>query len=288
MAKNSAAATAIVKDAPASLAALDELDGLDTAELGIDGLEEIDRSDIRIAAKIWNFKGTDAAGDPIAPNVYFDTITEKTAKALGLVLLSLNKTNEWREYDESAGESKIRCRSFDRVTGTTEAGTTRPCAGCPDAQWQTVNGKRTRRCGPVYNVAAVETDTQAPCVLRFKRSSLPAIQQYLQKHFIGRRVVAGRPANYPLFAFETRASLKMSDDKKYALPVLERGGPLSGEAIRQHAESAKAWRDLLSAHAEVIERTDAKSVEDAGARNAIDTSFDVSDDADDKDAKRFG
>jgi hypothetical protein len=117
---------------------------------------------------------------------------------------------------------------------------------------------------------------------------LPAIQQYLQKHFIGRRVVNGRPANYPLFAFETRASLKMSDDKKYALPVLERGGPLSGEAIRLHAENAKAWRDLLSAHAETIERVDAKSVEDVGARNAIDTSFDVSDDADDKDAKRFG
>jgi hypothetical protein len=274
-------ALAPVEKTGAAIAIVDELEGLDAAELGVDGLEEIDSSDIKIGLQVYNFKGTDNAGDPIPPNVFFDTLSEVTRKEIRLALLLLNKTREWREYDEGEGVSKIRCRSMDNVTGTLEDGRTRACEGCPDYAWQSINGKRTRRCGPVYAVVAVDRDTQQPTIVRFKKTSLPVIQQYLNRHFIGRRMVAGKRANYPLFAFETVARLKMSDDKKYALPVLDRGDVLSQDEIRSHAESAKYYREIILPTLQKLVDAD-KSDESARGNGAgADVSFNADDFRDD-------
>jgi len=271
----------VQNDELAALAALGDFDfGAD------DGLEEIGAEDIKLAAKVFNFKGVDAAGDPIPPNVFYDTVEETTKKQLSLVLLTLNKSNEWREYDEAEGRSKIRCRSFDRETGEMEDGTTRPCQGCPDAQWRTENGKRARRCGPVYNVFAVDRESRQPCVIRFKRTSLPVIQSHLNKHHIGRRVVNGRRANYPLFAFGVTASLKMSEDKKYAIPVLERGPVLAKQEIEDAAESAKYVREaLLPALRKLAEKdTDESGVSTAAT---VTRAEDFADDAAPADGTRF-
>ena len=224
----------------------DELANLGDFDFGTDdGLEEIGAEDIKLPLKVFNMKGMDAAGDPIPPNVFFDTVEETTKKKLDLVLLTLHKTNLWSEFNNAENRTEIKCRSFDRVTGTMADGTERPCQGCPDAQWRTENGKRSRRCGPVYNVFAVERDTKQPCVIRFKRTSLPVIQSHLNKHHIGRRIVNGKRANYPLFAFQVTASLRMSDDGKYAIPVLERGAVLAKEEIENAAESARFVRETL-------------------------------------------
>ncbi len=271
----------------------DELAGvLDDVHFDVDGLGEVGAEDIKLAAKVWNFKGVDRAGDPIAPNVFFDTVGETAKKELDLALVDLTKSNEWREYDESEGKSHIRCRSWDRVTGTMEDGTERPCKGCPDAQWKTdAKGKRTRRCGPVYNVLAVERDTAQPVVLRFKRTSLPVIQQHLNRHHIGKRVVAGRRANYPLFVFQVNASLKMSDDKKYAIPVLERGGVLERAEIEAHAETARVWRETMLGTFRKVAEQDVSEEAPASADASFD-SAEFSDDSgaaqpDNGSAKRF-
>lgn len=266
-------ATAAASTSALALATRDELAGvLDAGEaLGSDGLEEVDGSDIKLSAKVFNFKGIDKAGDPIPPNVFYDSITETASKDLNLALLTLHKTNEWREYDEAEGRSKIHCRSFDRVNGKMENGTERRCEGCPDAQWKTNDkGKRERRCSPVYNVVAIDRGNGTPCVIRFKKTSLPVLQQHLNKHHLGRRVVNGKPSNYPLFAFAVRASLKMSDDKKYALPVLERGPVLSGEEIRMHSASAQIYREQLMPMLERLSQQDTSE----DAPKAADTSFD--------------
>lgn len=260
------------------LASSDELAGLiDGLELASDGLEEIDNEDIKIPVKVFNMKGVDEASEPIPPNVFYDTIEQTTKKRLRLALLTLHKANEWREYDEGEGRSKIRCRSFDRVTGTMEDGTVRPCKGCPDAQWRTDdNGKRTRRCGPVYSFVAIDRETQQPCMLRFKRTSLGPIQDYLNRHFLGRRILSGgKRAHYPLFAFETIASLKMSDDKKYAIPVLERGEVLPREEIGAHAANAQVFRESIMP---IIQKLSDQDQGDADAsRSAPNTSFDPKD-----------
>lgn len=258
-----------------ALAQSDELAGIEGLDFEDDGLEEVDAEDVKLAAKVFNFKGTDENDDPIPPNAFYDTVTEQTKKELDLVLLTLHKTNEWREYDEGEGRSHIRCRSFDRVTGVMEDGTERQCQGCPDAKWRTTDsGKRTRRCGPVYNVFAIERDSRQPCVVRFKRTSLPVIQGYLNKHHIGRRVQAGRRSNYPLFVFRCTATLRMSDDKKYAIPVLERGEVLPKEEIQLAADSAKYVREGLLP--ELAKIADADS-DDAGTAPAGNSDFNPDD-----------
>ena len=270
-------ATAQAQPASLALASRDELaDVLGDAELPTDGLEELGAEDIKIGLKVFNFKGTTPAGDPIPPNVFFDTIEETTKKELDLALLTYTKGNEWREFDQATQQNVVHCRSFDRETGTMSDGTERYCEGCPDAKWQTdpSTGKRSRRCGPVYNAVAVERDVGTPCIIRFRRTSLPVFQSYLNKHFIGRRIVAGKPANYPLFAFATKATLKMekSGAASYAVPVLERGAVLSRAEIEQHAESSRGYREtVLPLLRKIVERDDKK---DASAEG--DSSFDTS------------
>jgi hypothetical protein len=246
------------------------LDGLDIQD---DGLSEIGQEDIKLPTKVWNFKGLDQEGNPIPANVFYDTVTEQLARTLDLILIKLHKTNEWREYVQGEGRSRIRCRSFDQVTGTMEDGTVRPCEGCPDAKWLDVIGddgksRRNRKCGPVYNIFGAELATRQPCVLRFKKTSLPAIQSYLNKHHIGRRIIKGARSNWPLYVYVCRATLKMSDDKKYAVPVLERREMLSREDIAQGAATVKYVNEVLLG--------ELGKVMEADGDGAGDTSFDPS------------
>lgn len=246
----------------------DELAALGDVEFDNDGLGEIDSTDIRIAAKVFNFKGVDAKGRKIPEDAFYDTVDETVKEKLDAALLHLHKTNLYSVYDNNENRTHIVCRSFDRVTGTMDNGTVRRCEGCPDAEWRTEDGKRTRNCGPVYNLFAIDRDTQLPFVIRFKRTSLPVIKSYLQKHHIGRRVVKGKRDNYPLFCFRAELSCRMSDDGKYALPVLTRGEVLSPDEIKSHAENAKFLREHMLG---LLEKTEEQV---AASEAPPDTSFD--------------
>lgn len=254
----------------AALAAV--LEGLD---IGTGGLSELDESDFRLAAKIWNFKG-EIDGEPVSPTTFFDTVQETAKKELDLAFLDLHKTNLWSEFVD--GKTVRRCSSADQVMGQMEDGTERPCKGCPDAEWQNIDvdgkRKRTRKCGPVYNMIAMERDTQQPCVLRFKRTSLKAIQGHLQKHHVGKLVVLGRRQNVPLFSLGVKLTLKLTGEKnKYAVPVLERGAVLSRDEVAAHVESAKFYRENILGVIAAVEKIDEKH--DSGAdAGGDDASFD--------------
>ena len=245
----------------------DELAALGDMDFEHDGLEEVDSTDIRIAAKVFNFKGVDQKGRKIPEDAFYDTVDETVKEKIDAAFLHLHKTNLYSVYDNDEGRTRIVCRSFDRQMGTMDDGTVRPCEGCPDAAWRTENGKRTRNCGPVYNMFGVDRETQLPFVVRFKRTSLPVIKSYLQKHHIGRRIVKGKRDNYPLYCFRVELSCKMSDDGKYALPVLTRGEVLGSEEIKAHAENGKFLRENMLG---ILEKTE----EQAAAIEAPDTSFD--------------
>lgn len=222
-----------------------------------DGLEEIDSSDIKLATYVWNFKGTDAEGEPFSPTVFYDTVLETGQKTVDAVLLTLHKSNEFREFVNEENKSYVRCRSFDRVTGRMENGTERPCAGCPDAEWRMDDkGKRVRNCGPVYNVVGLDRVKQSAFVIRCKKTSLDPLKSYLNKHFLGKRVVGGKRGNYPLFAFATKLSLRMSDDKKYSIPVFERGDVLSREEMVQASADATFYREHMLPALEKAEKAD--------------------------------
>jgi len=257
-------ASAVVLNGPASALALADgdqlaaLEGFDAIEIEDDGLAEIGPEDIKLATKVFNFKGTQSNGDPIQANMFYDTLTESLDRDLDLVLIKTHKTNEWREYDEAAKKSNVRCRSFDRIKGVMDDGTIRPCQGCPDAEWKTGPDpktgrmKRSRRCGPVHNVFAVELPSLQPCVIRFRRTSLKVAQDYFSRYHMGKRRTRDPKtgtialSNYPLFSFYCKASLKMSEDRQpYAIPVLTCGAVVSPELFRMANETVKYVNTVL-------------------------------------------
>jgi hypothetical protein len=249
MARKDQTGTALAVDEKKALATTqsDELAGvLGEDDLGgVTGLEEADASDIKLASLVFNFGGLDAKGDQIPKNRFFNTVDETVKDHVRVALLVLHKSRAWTEFVQGEGTQR-RCTSWDNVTGKTQEGTERPCSGCPDYEWRTIEGKRTRRCTDVHNVVAVERETNQPVMIRFKKTSLDPWKSHLNKHFLGRRIVAGKRQNYPLFAFETVISLKLEKNgaNAFAVPVLERGEVLSADEIRAHAESAKVFREV--------------------------------------------
>lgn len=257
----------------------DELaDVIGDVDLGTDGLEEADASDVRFAALIWNFKGTDGAGDPIAANRFFNTVTEEVTAEEELALLTLHKSHAWKEFDEAEGKNVTRCSSWDRETGEMDNGTTRKCEGCPDKQWSRdpETGKRKRNCADVNNVIALRLKDGQPAVLRFTKTSERPWKDFLNKHILGKRVVGGKRTNMPLFSHATSISLSMAKGAKgaYAVPVLERAEkPFSREEILYFAESAKGFRE---GYLDDVRRVaEGAPDDDAGERGAPDTSFDA-------------
>jgi hypothetical protein len=177
-------------------------------------------------------------------------------------------------YDNEEKRNRIVCRSFDRVTGTMEDGTDRPCKGCPDWQWRKdpETGKRTKNCGTVVNMYSEDRATRAPFLIRFKRTSLPVIMQHLQKHHILRRMLPGGVrGHYPLFIYPVKLTCKMSDNGNYAIPVVERGEQLSNDEIISYARQATELRESFLAAAERLET----QVESQTSAEAGDTSFDT-------------
>jgi hypothetical protein len=260
----------------ATVAPNDDLAGLDLGEDFNDGLGEIDREDIKIPAYVINMKGTGQDGRAIPKDVFYNTVDERYVSEVDAVFCLLHKSNLYSRFDEAEDRTEIVCKSYDRMAGTMSDGTVRPCQGCPDAQWRTEldpksgKQKRTRNCSVVYNVFSIDRATQQPFVVRFKKTSLPPFQSYLQKHHIGRRVLpGGKRLNYPLYAFSCKLTAKMATAKaNYAVPVLERAGVLDNAEIMQHAQTTQA----LAAQARtVLERAE----EQEAKREAVDTSFDT-------------
>lgn len=264
-------------------------DAFGDAEFDFDGLEEVSTEDIKISARIFNFKGKDArTGRAIPPDTFFDTVDETTKDVVNATLLSLHKTNAWTEYSESEGRTKTLCRSFDRINGTMDDGTQRLCEGCPDAQWRQIDGKRKRNCGPVYNVVGIDEEEDKAFLIRFRRTSLEPFKQYLNRYFLGKRRLKNGRGHYPLFAFRTIITLTMSDDGKYALPVLrceedENGTPIpnSREKILDAQEQAKFYSEVMLP---VLEKHAGSEDSDADANDVNTVATTASDFSDDEDA----
>lgn len=252
--------------------ALDELGGADLD--ADDGLGEVSGEDIRVATYTLNAKRIGANGRQIPADVYFDTLGEQVHEQVDAVFLSLHKTNLWSSYNQTENRTEVHCRSQDRKTGVLADGRTRPCLGCPDAEWKydEAKGKRLRRCSPVYNVVSLDRSNQQLFVIRFKRTSLSIIKTHLQKHHIGRRVMpGGRRGHYPLYAFNVRLTGKMAGPSaNHALPIIERGTVVTPEELRLYADTVAT---INAQAASVIEQVDRSDADDADGGDA---SFDPS------------
>lgn len=224
--------------------ALADVDDMDFSE---DGLGPLDPNDVKLPAYVLNMSGQGKDGRAIPKDEFYNTVDERSKHRVNAVFLHRHKSNLFSRWIESENRTEIVCRSFDQTTGTMqESQVTRPCKGCPDAEWHEVtdgDGKRKRKknCSEVFNMFAIDTDESLGFVVRFKRTSLPVIRSYLTKHHIGRRLVQGERSNYPLHIFGVEMTGKMTGT--FAIPVINCGKRLSREEIERYAVQAREVRE---------------------------------------------
>jgi hypothetical protein len=221
-------------------------------ELGVedDGLHEADQSDVRIATKTLNMKGTDRDGNEVPKSAFYDTVEETFKKQLRMVAISLHKSNVYSRYNNAEGKTKIICRSDDLKMGTMrETREERPCKGCPDAKWYEgvdEEGKKRnlRNCHEVHTVISYDLDEEKLFSLRFKKGARKIWTDHLNRHHLNKGKPAGFPTQHvPLYAFELKATGVLAEGGAHAVPVLERGRILSKPEFLQMAEGAKFARE---------------------------------------------
>lgn len=265
--------TALATTQSSALASSDLLDGFDAE---FTGLEEAGASDFKVGTLMLNFGGS-IDGDVPPKTAWVNTLSESIEKEPELTLLALHKS---RQYQAKDGEGKrvTVCSSWDGKTGKTAEGVARPCAGCPDYEFRRVDGKATRNCGDVHNVAALHRSTGDVVMLRLKRTAIDPWKTFLNNTFLGKRVLpGGKRAHYPLFSFHVKLGAKIVDgpsNSKYAIPVFNvvRGEdkrpvvPTAAE-LHSYAETAKGVVELY-----ISRPADFAEPEAAHTGDAIDTS----------------
>ena len=247
-------APATEHDEAAALAELSSFFG----EGGVDGLEDVDASDIRLAAKVWNMPGLADDGRAYPKDVFYDTLSEKTQDTIDCALLLSKKTFRYDEFDNAQDKTVIHCESRDRRTGTMTDGSTRPCGGCPDAEWfRDEDGKPYKKCGEVHNVVGVELDSGQPFATKFKKTGLKPFRTHLSRHHIGamRSKKTGRKVNVPMYFYAVELSLKLAPSGKYAVPVFEKRRLLDAGTIAELKESAEGYHEMM---AKVMDHVDAQ------------------------------
>ena len=125
-AKSTALQTSDEQKEAAALAELgDFFDNVD-----VDGMDDIDGEDIKLAVKLFNMGGVDSKGDSRKKNVFFDNVTEESQDTIDCVILLTQKTHRWDVFDNAAKETNVICDSKDRRTGTLrETDEQRNCQG---------------------------------------------------------------------------------------------------------------------------------------------------------------
>lgn len=278
--KTAAAAEAEAKASPVAsalaIAPNDELALTALAEAGItddadDGMAEFNPNDFRTPLKQFNLKGKQTpSGEKITQDVWFDSVEETIRPELHLALLEVHKSNLYEVYDAKEQRNRVVCSSFDQQHGVmADSGEQRRCQGCPDAVWKTqADGKRRASCSEVWTVAAFSLDEAKVCAIRFKRTSLDSLRNYLQAYHLGKRPLAnGKRGNIPLFAYRVKATLVMHKSGNYALPVLERGPVFAAADLKQLAETSAAVRETLEQRL--------RAADESEQGGAPDTSFDT-------------
>lgn len=245
-----AASTALttVDDEAAALAALGaDLDGEDV----YDGFSQSMGSDqFRLPRRIFNqSKGTDVDGNRLVPDVFYDPISQQSTKRIDAVLIMEHTTRAFTTYDEDTEETTVICASNDCVTGIEQAtDRVRKCKGCPDAAWRkNAKGKRSINCDEAFHVLAVDMATREPFVITFRRTSASVIRAHVQRHHLGKRELAdGTRANMPLYWRRVELSLVLSENGKYAVPVITVTAVTDPGTAAMCRETLDAYRSMLT------------------------------------------
>jgi hypothetical protein len=238
------------------------------AEAGItvgDGYDGYSASQdgIRIPRLLYNRTGTDAYGQRIRVDMFWNNVMNTTVPAVDAILVMEHRTRAWFEWNDAEERNDYFCSSGDAVTGHREdTGAARACKTCPDAKWsKNPKGKRSVRCTDIRTVLGLDLATGEPFLLRFQKSSAKVIRTHTERHHDGKlRGPDGKRYNTPLYAYAVKLQLVLSDNEKYAVPTIHVTRIVTPDeaklcretliALRPEVERATADRDVDSADAE--------------------------------------
>ena len=219
-------------------------------ELPYDGFSHsLSPDKFTIPLRSWNgSSGTDVNGVRLTPDRFYDPVTQASSTAIDAIMILEHTKRAYSVFNQDTQEYNTICRSDDCVTGT-EVATNKPrkCKGCPDAQWRkTPAGKNAVNCSEEHHVLCVDRATREPFRVIFRRTSADAIKQHIQRHHLGQIKVRGRLANMPLYFRTVRLTLELSDNGKYAIPVIEKTGMTAVADMHLAKETLEAFEDTFT------------------------------------------
>jgi hypothetical protein len=230
-------------------------DALEGLEIDVTGTEEMDASDVRLPTWALNSKGTNVETNRAVPDDEFLNTVSGTAKPqLRLVVLSNHKSRLWRE-NGADNKPVTRCRSWDGKTGQHETIGERKCDGCADYKWTTsADGKRSRKCGDVFNLLAVDRETGEIGMLKVKKAAIKVFKEYYQRYFHkkSRSVSNGQILfrDNPLFAVETVVDPEKQSNAigTWYTAAFTLGGVLPREEILMYAGLLRSYMNEKAEH----------------------------------------
>lgn len=278
-----AAASPSHRGAPAAsaLALAPNVDDAAVAALAAAGIDieeddtcaELTPSDFKTAMKLFNMKGKATDGTQRRQDRFYDSITGEEQETVEFAILGLHKSNSYGVYDNGEGRTNRVCSSFDQVTGIwAEDGHQRKCEGCPDKRaTKQADGKVRSNCAEMVDLMCVELENTRVFALRGKRTSRPAIMNYLhQHHFAKGGTRNGKRTDLPLYAYRVTASLEMEPGGNYAQLTLTKGDIFSPNDLKLLKESAVGVRETL---AERLNEVEAQVTAAEGGSGGADDSF---------------
>jgi hypothetical protein len=167
-----------------------------------ESLSEIAPEDRLIPHECFNVK-IQKDGQWVAPNRFFNTVTEEVSDEIDAVLLFMKKSRRYVEWDDSKGSTLV-CYSLDMATGNwREPPELRQCESCPLPLWTNGRCGDPPKCKLVWNFVGINLRTREPFIISAKSTSLRPVRQFLNKHFIGKM----RGKNLPLFCYMVKLKL---------------------------------------------------------------------------------
>ena len=217
-------------------------------------LDEVAPEDRIIPHECYNVK-IKAGDEWVAPDVFFNTVSETTTKEIAAALLFLKKTRKYSTFSEDAG-TKLVCKSLDMQNGQwQDPEETRSCETCPFQKWG--KDRKPPACKEVWNFVGVNLATGEPFLVSAKGASIKPVKAFLNTHFIGK---LGGGAHLPLYVYRTRLRL---DRPKGTYSIL---APEIGDAF--NADEITRWDDMcqkLASHvAASLDREDEPADDQAG------------------------
>lgn len=250
-----AKANEVAKTTTNALAGLEGYEDLKiTGGEGIDGLENLDPSDIKIPKiKIVQLTSQEVADGKARPGQFYNSLTQEATDTVECVLLQLGKTRVAWEGVFKRGEEP-KCRSFDGIRSASG----QLCSKCKLKEWGANNEKP--ECNQGYTwLAALDNGEYTPFRIIASGTSVSPTKDFLN-------VLAQK--RYPIYVFRIVLSTEKKQNEQGTYYVIKYQFNEDENGIqpvpREHIEILKGMKEGLAELFATAQMNDIIDIESEG------------------------